>query len=96
MWGKLSMLFSGDIVVVDCVGFIFLRRFFKDGFVVLKVCVGVVWVREGKEINLFVVSGFLIFMDKLIIIKVRYFCYFFYFLCNLIKYIIFVLECILF
>ena len=43
------MLFSGDIVVADCVGFTSPRRSSKDGSVVLKVCVGVVRAREGKK-----------------------------------------------
>lgn len=51
------MLFSGDIVVADCVGFTSPRRSSKDGSVVLKVCVGVVRAREGKETNSFVASG---------------------------------------
>lgn len=88
------MLFSGDIVVADCVGFTSPRRSSKDGSVVLKVCVGVVRAREGKETNSFVASGSLTFTDKSTIIKVRHFCYLSYSLRNPIKYIIFASECI--
>ena len=46
------MLFSGDLVVGDCVGLTSPRRSSKDGSVVLKVSVGLVRALEERKYKL--------------------------------------------